>query len=58
MAAAFGPGYDLGRMGARLVYDASQADVLVVPRPGIGNPEDPMFFGCRCALALGTWTFG
>ena len=68
LAAAFGPGYDLGRGGARLVYDASQADVLVVagrvPRalaPDLRRlydcmhePRGVIAFG-SCACTGGAW---
>ena len=68
MAAAFGPGYDLGRMGARLVYDASQADVLVVAGrvtralapdlrrlyDSMHEPRGVIAFG-SCACTGGAW---
>ncbi|HJP33742.1 MAG TPA: NADH-quinone oxidoreductase subunit NuoB [Candidatus Latescibacteria bacterium] len=68
LPAAFGPDHDLGRHGARLVYDAAQADVLVVAGrvtralapdlrrlyDAMHEPRGVIAFG-TCACSGGAW---
>lgn len=68
LAAVFGPDHDLGRLGARLVYEPAQADVLVVAGrvtralapelrrlfDGMYEPRGVIAFGA-CACTGGAW---